>query len=59
MSYGQSCGVPRGGCHTVTEGYLSKSGTDVTWGSQVPLDHPFSVRDPLWAWGTCCYTSSS
>jgi len=43
----------------VTEGYLSKSGTDVTWGSQVPLDHPFSVRDPLWAWGTCCYTSSS
>jgi hypothetical protein len=52
MSYGQSCGVPRGGCHTVTEGYLSKSGTDVTWGSQVPLGQPFSVRDPLWAWGT-------
>jgi hypothetical protein len=25
MSYGQSCGVPRGGCHTVTEGYLSKA----------------------------------
>lgn len=24
VSYGQSCGVPRGGCHTVTEGYLSK-----------------------------------
>jgi hypothetical protein len=35
----------------VTEGYLSKSGADVTWGSQVPLGQPFSVRDPLWAWG--------
>ncbi len=49
-SYGQACsgGV---GCHTVTEGYLSRSGADVTWGSQVPLGRPFSVRDPLWAWG--------
>ena len=46
VSYGQAC-VPRGGCHTVTEGYLSKSGADVTWGSQVPLGQPFSVRDPL------------
>ena len=53
VSYGQACsGVPRGGCHTVTEGYLSKSGADVTWGSQVPLGQPFSVRDPLWAWGS-------
>ena len=53
VSYGQACNnVPRGGCHTVTEGYLSKSATDVTWGSQVPLGQPFSVRDPLWAWGT-------
>jgi hypothetical protein len=53
-SYTQSCsGLPRsGGCSTVTEGYLSKSGADVTWGSQVPLDQPFSVRDPLWAWGS-------
>jgi hypothetical protein len=51
VSYGQAC-LPRGGCHTVTEGYLSKSGADVTWGSQVPLGQPFSVRDPLWAWGT-------
>ena len=54
VSYGQACisGVPhRGGCRTVTEGYLSKSGADVTWGSQVPLGQPFSVRDPLWAWG--------
>ena len=55
VSYGQACsgGVPHGGgCHTVTEGYLSKSGADVTWGSQVPLGQPFSVRDPLWAWGS-------
>jgi hypothetical protein len=53
VSYGQICGgLPRGGgCHTVTEGYLSNSGADVTWGSQVPLDQPISVRDPLWAWG--------
>jgi hypothetical protein len=53
VSYGPACiTVPRRGCHTVTEGYLSKSGADVTWGSQVPLGQPFSVRDPLWAWGT-------
>jgi hypothetical protein len=53
VSYGQACtGLPRGGgCHIVTEGYLAKSGADVTWGSQVPLGQPFSVRDPLWAWG--------
>jgi hypothetical protein len=54
VSYGQACsgGVPHGGgCHAVTEGYLSKSGADVTWGSQVTLGQPFSVRDPLWAWG--------
>jgi hypothetical protein len=53
VSYGQACiSVPRGGgCHTVTEGYLSKSDTDATWGSQVPLGQPFGVRDPLWAWG--------
>ena len=53
VSYGQACSgvLRRGGCHTVTEGYLSKSGADVTWGSQVPLGQPFSVRDPLWAWG--------
>jgi hypothetical protein len=50
VSYDQSCG--RGGCHTVTEGYLSKSGANVTWGSQVPLGQPFSVRAPVWAWGS-------
>ncbi len=54
VSYGQSCThLGRGGgCHIVTEGYLSRSGADVTWGSQVPLGQPFSARDPLWAWGS-------
>jgi hypothetical protein len=54
VSYGQSCAhLSRfGGCHIVTEGYLSKSGADVTWGSQVPLGEPFTARDPLWAWGS-------
>jgi hypothetical protein len=40
------------GCHVVTEGYLARTGEQVNWGSQVPLGEPFSVRDPLWAWGT-------
>jgi hypothetical protein len=55
VSYGESCvggGRFSGGCHTVTEGYLSQSGAGVTWGSPVPLGQPFSTRDPLWAWGT-------
>ena len=53
VSYGRACsGVPRNGCHLVTEGYLSGSGADVTWGTQVPLAQPFRVRDPLWAWGS-------
>jgi len=54
VSYSQACvgGTKYGGCHMVTEGYLSKSGADVTWGSPVPLGQPFSVRDPLWDWGT-------
>jgi hypothetical protein len=54
VSYGQACtGVPRGGgCNIVTDGYLSKSGADVNWGGQVPLGQPFTVHDPLWAWGS-------
>jgi hypothetical protein len=53
-SYSQACNqMPRGGgCHMVTEGYLSKAGENATWGSQVPLGQPFSIRDPLWAWGS-------
>jgi hypothetical protein len=54
VSYGQVCRTVsrRANCHIVTEGYLSKSGVKVTWGSQVPLAQPFSARDPLWAWGS-------
>jgi hypothetical protein len=54
VSYAQACtgGTRGGGCNIVTEGYLSKSGAHVTWGSQVPLGQPFSARDPFWAWGT-------
>ena len=55
VSYAQSCthlGRVGHACHIVTEGYLSASGADVTWGSQVPLGQPFSARDPLWAWGS-------
>lgn len=49
VSYGQACS--KGGCHTVTYGYLSKSGADVTWGSEVTLGQPFPVHEPVWAWG--------
>ena len=54
VSYSQACsgGLRGGGCQIVTEGYLSGSGAHVAWGRQVPLAQPFSVRDPLWAWGT-------
>ncbi len=53
VSYRLACSaVPRGGgCTTVTEGFLSSGGGAFTWGSQVPLGQPFSVREPLWAWG--------
>jgi biotin transporter BioY len=50
VSYGQACS--KGGCQTVTEGYLSNSGANVTWEGQVPLGQPFTVRVPVWAWGT-------
>ena len=55
VSYSQACGgvtTRTMHCSTVTVGYLSESGADVTWDSQVPLHQPFSARDPLWAWGT-------
>jgi hypothetical protein len=55
VSYGQLCGAVTArtrSCTTVTEGYLSDTGARVTWDSQVPLGQPFSVRDPLWSWGT-------
>jgi hypothetical protein len=46
--YGQDCG--RSGCTTVTNGFLA-SGAHVTWPGRVPLDLPFAVRQPTWAWG--------
>ena len=51
VSYSHCPPRPRG-CQVVTEGYLSDSSADVNWGTQVPLGQPFSVRAPLWAWGT-------
>lgn len=41
----------RGGCGTVTDGYLEPSGTQTTWTSDVPLGKSFTVRAPVWAWG--------
>ena len=61
VSYHTSCGLSRGhgiSCQTVTEGYLSRSGAQVYWGPQVSLGKPFSVRDPIWAWGTGRYLIS-
>jgi hypothetical protein len=52
VSYSHCPMVYGRGCHVVTEGYLSRTGVQVDWGSPVPLGQPFSVRDPLWAWGT-------
>jgi hypothetical protein len=52
VSYSHCAIVHPRGCHVVTEGYLSRTGEQVNWGSPVPLGQPFSVRDPLWAWGT-------
>jgi hypothetical protein len=52
VAYSQCPVVFGRGCHVVTEGYLSRTGAEVNWGSLVPLGQPFSVRDPLWDWGT-------
>lgn len=41
----------RGGCSTVTNGYLEPGGTQTTWTHDVPLGKSFSVRAPVWAWG--------
>jgi len=50
VEYVQVC--VKGGCHTATDGYLSGSGANVRWDSQVPLNETFPVRVPLWNWGT-------
>jgi hypothetical protein len=52
VSYSQCPIVFGRGGRVVTEGYLSRTGAQVNWGSQVPLGQPISVRDPLWDWGT-------
>ena len=54
VSYGQSCSIGSrlSHCRVVTDGYLSGSGAHVAWYTQVPLSRPFTVRDPLWAWGS-------
>jgi hypothetical protein len=52
VSYSHCPMVYGRGCHVVTEGYLSRTGEQVSWASQAPLGQPFGVRDPLWAWGT-------
>ena len=55
----QTCVVMmRGGCHPVTDGYLSNSGAQVTWNGLVPIGQPIGVRDPLWDWGTGHYLTS-
>jgi Domain of unknown function (DUF4352) len=40
-------------CSTSTDGILQTGGTGMssTWPEQVPLNHPFLVREPLWRWG--------
>lgn len=50
-SYGQNCG--RGGCTTVTDGYLGTDGGSAaaTWPHKVPLGQSFTVREPVWDWG--------
>ncbi len=40
-------------CSTSTDGILETGGAGMsaTWPEQVPLNHPFLVREPLWKWG--------
>jgi hypothetical protein len=52
VSYSNCPMVYGRGCRVVTEGYLSRTGAEVNWGSQVPLGQPIRVRDPLWDWGS-------
>jgi hypothetical protein len=49
VNYAQACS--KGSCSTVTEGFLSRSGAEVTWDAQVPLGQSFPVRVPVWNWG--------
>jgi hypothetical protein len=40
-------------CSTSTNGILKTGGAGMsaTWPDQVPLNHPFLIREPLWRWG--------
>ncbi len=51
-SYVQQCGA-RTGCTVATNGVLEVDGrpSAATWPAQVPLDLPFTVREPVWRWG--------
>jgi hypothetical protein len=50
-SYLQQC-APRTGCSFLTNGMLTAGGheTSATWPDQVPLNVPFTVREPVWRW---------
>jgi hypothetical protein len=50
-SYVEQC-TSRVGCTTVTNGVLKVDGhaSAATWPAQVPLDAPFTVREPVWRW---------
>ena len=55
-SYSQQCAPTRNGgigCTTVTNGVLESGGhrSAATWPAQVPLNVPFTVREPVWKWG--------
>lgn len=48
VSHSRDCG--RGGCSTVTDGYLSGSPTVVELKSDIPLGATRPGREPLWNW---------
>jgi hypothetical protein len=50
-SYFQQCGS-RTGCSTGTNGVLKFDGhqAPASWPAQVPLNVPFTVREPVWRW---------
>jgi len=52
QSWQTSC-TYRHGCMTITDGILETGGggMNATWPDQVPLNHPFLVREPVWKWG--------
>jgi hypothetical protein len=45
VSYSQHCG--KGGCHTMTDGYIQQTGERLTWPDKVSLGKPFLIRVPV------------